>query len=558
MAAVATAGFVALSISPAALAAGTGAGALHCPTLNIGNPTHYNLPVGTTVTCTIDGATEVSGQTATTVFVKSSALGNTSVTSTVTGAGSGTTITFTYTAPANGCDTTIVAYGVVGQNANNSVINPGGNSAAGLRYVDASGNPISCTGPPPAASPPTISKDATGAFTTTWAWGIAKSVDKTKVEQVGGTATFNYTVNVTHDSGTNSSVQVSGNIDVTNPNNADVTMSSLTDQLSDGTNCTVSTGGSTTLAIGDNVFPYTCSLSAVPSGQLDNTATVNWGAQTLSDGSVLTVGSAPYTFSNISFTQTKVDDSVTVTDTIGGTLGTVSQSASSPTAFTYSNTVSVPQYGCQTVNNTATFTTNTSGTTGSDSKAVTVCGPVQTGALTMGFWQNKNGQGIITGGASTSGVCNSGTWLRQYAPFQDLSATATCAQVATYVTNIIKAATAAGPSMNAMLKAQMLSTALDVYFSDPSLGGNKIAAPGPIGGVSIDLTKVCANPTTCTSYEDTSSAFNGSPKTVSQLLSYAASQSNAGGTTWYGNVKATQGLAKDTFDATNNQVAFGG
>jgi hypothetical protein len=37
-----------------------------------------------------------------------------------------------------------------------------------------------------------------------------------------------------------------------------------------------------------------------------------------------------------------------------------------------------------------------------------VCGPAKTGALTMGFWQNKNGQGIITGGASTDGVCNSG------------------------------------------------------------------------------------------------------------------------------------------------------
>src|SRR3954447_25935392 len=52
------------------------------------------------------------------------------------------------------------------------------------------------TPPPP---PPTISKNAAGAYTTRWTWGIAKSVDKTKVEQVGGTATFNYTVSATHD-----------------------------------------------------------------------------------------------------------------------------------------------------------------------------------------------------------------------------------------------------------------------------------------------------------------------------------------------------------------------
>ena len=116
----------------------------------------------------------------------------------------------------------------------------------------------------------------------------------------------------------------------------------------------------------------------------------------------------------------------------------------------------------------------------------------QSGALTMGFWQNKNGQGIITGQAST-GVCPSTTWLRQYAPFQDLSSTATCASAATYVYNTIKAATCGGSTCNAMLKAQMLA--------------------------------------------------------------YAASQSNAGGSTWYGNVKATQVLAKDAFDAINNQVA---
>jgi hypothetical protein len=45
----------------------------------------------------------------------------------------------------------------------------------------------------------------------------------------------------------------------------------------------------------------------------------------------------------------------------------------------------------------------------------------RSGALTMGFWRNKNGQAIITAGAATKTVCNSATWLRQYAPFQDLS-----------------------------------------------------------------------------------------------------------------------------------------
>jgi hypothetical protein len=44
--------------------------------------------------------------------------------------------------------------------------------------------------------------------------------------------------------------------------------------------------------------------------------------------------------------------------------------------------------------------------------------------------------------------------------------------------------------------------------------------------------------------------------TVLQMLGYAAAMSNPGGSNWYGQVKATQVLAKDAFDAINNQVAF--
>jgi hypothetical protein len=412
----------------------------------------------------------------------------------------------------------------------------------------------------PPASDLTILKDAQGSYDTTWTWGITKDVDKTLVKQVGGTATFNYTVKVTHDSGTNKNVAVSGTITVFNPNVGDVTGVDVTDQLSDGTICDVTGGTDATVASGPNDFAYTCSLSGLPSGSLDNTASVSWDTQTLDPDGVLPAGSASFEFDDIAFTQTKIDDCVTVKDNFNGTLSTLGnacQSDASPKSFTYSHTVNVPAYGCVIYNNTATFTTNTTSTTGSASQSVSVCGPLKTGALTIGYWQNKNGQGIITGQAKT-GVCPSGTWLRQYAPFQDLSATATCAQVATYVTNVIKAANAAGTSMNPMLKAQMLATALDVYFSDPALGGNKIGAPAPIGGVAIDLTKVCANPGSCSSYINAGPAFGGAAsKTVSQILTYAASQSNAGGTVWYGQVKATQELAKDTFDAINNEVAFG-
>ena len=410
---------------------------------------------------------------------------------------------------------------------------------------------------------PVITKDATATYDNKYAWTITKDVDKTRVEQVGGTVTFNYTVKVTHDGGTISNVKVTGKITVSNFNVDNITGADVTDKLSNGTDCTVTGGSSATLGPGDNDFDYSCDLgTSVPSGTLDNTATVTWATQTLSTGE-LAGGSADFTFNSISFTGNAIDECVNVTDSNAGTLGTACVGDANPKTFTYSRTITVPQFGCQSYDNTATFTTNDTGATGSAGQTVTVCGPARTGALTMGFWQNKNGQGIITGQAKT-GVCPSGTWLRQYAPFQDLSSTATCSGVATYVYNIIKAANASGAAMNAMLKAQMLATALDVYFSSSALGGNKINAPAPIGGVSIDLTKICkiidgsGGTGTCSgTYQNVSSAFGGATSlTVSQMLTYAASQSNVGGTTWYGNVKATQELAKNAFDAINNQLAF--
>ena len=58
-------------------------------------------------------------------------------------------------------------------------------------------------------------------------------------------------------------------------------------------------------------------------------------------------------------------------------------------------------------------------------------------------------------------------------------------------------------------------------------------------------------------YLNASSAFGGATSlTISQILAYAASQSNIGGTVWYANVKATQELAKNTFGAINNRAAI--
>jgi hypothetical protein len=410
-----------------------------------------------------------------------------------------------------------------------------------------------------------VSKTAVPSFTRQYLWSIAKSVDKTRVEQIGGSATFNYTVKVNQTGVLDSNVQAAGVITVTNPNDWESITTDVTDAVDNGGVCTVVNGTGVVIAAGASVqLAYTCTYGSVP-GNGTNTATATWdkAAASTADGSAN--GTASVQFGGPT---TTVNKTIHVTDSYAGALGTVTGNDTTPYAtatFNYSRTISVPATGCLSYDNTATITE-----TGQNSKVtVQVCGPAKTGALTMGFWQNKNGQGIITGGSSTAGVCNSATWLRQYAPFQDLSSTANCRAVATYVTNIIKAANASGAAMNAMLKAQMLSTALDVYFSDGSLGGNKISAPGPIGSVAIDLTKICAmvdgssGSGTCGgSYTNTATdglhAWNDATSlTVSQLLAYAASKSTVGGSTWYAQNKAVQQDAKNTFDAINNQIAFG-
>jgi hypothetical protein len=248
-------------------------------------------------------------------------------------------------------------------------------------------------------------------------------------------------------------------------------------------------------------------------------------------------------------------------------------------------------HNCLTVNNTASFSVTDPEDTGTDtddsgisSVSAKVCRtPVTTGALTMGFWQNKNGQGIVSNYGGTN--CQTlATWLKLFHPFSDLTA-ATCGTspsltgksttapsgVVGYVYTVIKAATCTSTSKtcNSMLKAQMLATALDVYFSDSianGYGGNRINAPHPIGGITIDLQNICkmidgtGGTATCSgTFEDVSSAFGGDTSmTVLNMLLYQNTSDPAvdAGANWYGQVKATQVLAKDAFDAINNQVAF--
>ena len=434
------------------------------------------------------------------------------------------------------------------------------------------------------AAAPTILKDANGAYDNTYGWTIQKAVDKTLVKQVGGSATFNYTVTVTHDGGTVSNVAVSGTIQVFNPNASAITGADVTDQLSDGTTCTVTGGANVTLASGANNFAYSCSLSALPSGSLDNTATVTWPAQTLTEGA-LAAGSDNFMVAGITFTANVIDETISVTDTYAGTLGTVSVGDANPSTFTYSRTIAIPASSCVSYGNTATFTTNDTGTTGSASQTVTVCGPARTGALTIGFWKGPNGNSLIQN--YCMGSPSLATYLSSLGsgsgPFAN-AAGKTCSQLVTYVNGIINGASAT--NMNTMLKAQMLATALDVYFSSAGYsttaygsGKNQVKPPssflpnGGIGTFTMDLTAICPmvdNTTTGTATCQggtpstngfASGALPSAAMTINSSLNVAATtpspfNGSTSNSIWYAGDRTKEEILKNVFDQINNQDAF--
>jgi len=446
----------------------------------------------------------------------------------------------------------------------------------------------------------TVGKTATPKFTRTYNWALAKTVTPALIEKAGGgTATATYKVTVQETGYTDSGWQVSGDITVTNPNDWEgITLTGgISDVISNGGSCTVQPGtvqpsgpggiypASGTIPASSTVdFPYTCTYSAAPSPSgFTNTATAVWsGAAAFTPH-----GSAQGTASgNFDTPSTRVNQTVTPTDSFNGgapqelclldpsqlcQLTAVDAAPFTTATYNYTRSVNVPTSNCQTYVNTASIT-------GQQAQAsIEVCGPAKTGALTMGFWQNKNGQTIIKNYSGTN--CQAlATWLRKFHPFSDLTATAcgsspslgatSASGVVGYIYTVIKNAvcTSTSKTCNSMLKAQMLATALNVYFSDPALGGNRIGAPAPIGNLTIDLTKICqmidgsGGTATCPgTYENASSAFGGSASlTVLQMLQYqnTADPAADAGAVWYGQVKATQVLAKDAFDAINNQVAF--
>jgi hypothetical protein len=221
----------------------------------------------------------------------------------------------------------------------------------------------------------TVTKTAVPSFTRTYTWGIAKAVDNSVVD-TSGPATVNYTVSVTHDNGTDSNWLVTGVITVTNPNDWEAVAANVTDAIDNGGTCVVTGGTNVSVPASGHVdLPYTCTYASAPTkASGTNTATATWDPVAASTTDSSATGTATADFSVPTSTNpTIVDGIVSVSDTLGGLLRTVDYTDPSPTTFTYPITFTDPAGTCTTHDNTATFTTNSTGTTSTASQSVMVC-----------------------------------------------------------------------------------------------------------------------------------------------------------------------------------------
>lgn len=407
-----------------------------------------------------------------------------------------------------------------------------------------------------------VQKTADPTFNVDYDWSISKTASRTKAWSFSGGAVYiDYTITITQTGAQGKNYRLTGQISVTNPNpSTAISGVTVTDAVSNGGVCKVKDGANQTIPAGSTVkFDYTCEYPGSKPTNVNgtNTATVTW------DPSAATPNHSAATSVDFRFgsgsqgNPVGLNETVTVIDTwnaysvsLGSVTG-VSQPPYTSKAFTY--TLALPAMpGCKAYSNTASLLE----TGQKSSVSVMICAPLHTGAQPPSFWQ-KEGQSIIRAKSDKSS-CALTPWLRQFEPFQDLSAKAPCPAVASYVKSVLDS----GKDSNAMsreLKAQTLTTALNVFYSDPNLGGNQLNAPAPIGSYTIDLTDICTSRDgdSCIMVDARSAFGDNATLTILQALTLASSQSSAGGASWYGSSTAKTSMALDTFYAINHSWVFG-
>jgi hypothetical protein len=395
-------------------------------------------------------------------------------------------------------------------------------SSATLTYTGTLGdNPIltisGCNeGELPPATDLSVSKDAAQSHDLEYAWTILKAVDKTEIDvNPGATATFHYTVTVSHDAGTVTNISdVTGNIVVTNPNGGAVTLASISDALSDGTTCTVDTSGNPTLSIpanGTATFPYSCGLSGPPSDAplTTNTATISWLHQIV-DGHDLAAGTMFYTTA-VAFTENVTDNCMSASDAFNGGnpvqigSGCVGDAGdvNGTFTFTYSRQIPAPSTlgTCQSYGNSASFVDNSNPVHGNHSDvSVSVC--AFRAPLTIGYWMTHIRQCGAKEKIGTGGCNNNAPFTVQYLPKTLGNFVVSTGATALAIFQANNCGNNAANAQNAVgcLAAQLLATKLDIANgSNPACISATVAAAdaflisinyiGPTGTYTLSATQ---------------------------------------------------------------------
>ncbi len=239
----------------------------------------------------------------------------------------------------------------------------------------------------------TVTKNANTSFTRTYDWGITKSADQSSLTlALNQSFLVNYSVTVdrTGLSGyTDSDWAVSGDITISNPAPMVADLADVSDVVSSGITANVDCPTMTVPAGGELDCTYTADLPNADSRTNSATATL----QNTPSGTTDFSGTAAVSFSSADIN--RKDTCVDVTDTFAGTLGTACYTDTLPKTFTYSRSVGPYDVcGPYTVDNTASFITNDTDTTGSASWTVNVNVPCNQGCtLTIGYWKNHAGFG---------------------------------------------------------------------------------------------------------------------------------------------------------------------
>jgi hypothetical protein len=271
-----------------------------------------------------------------------------------------------------------------------------------------------------------VTKDASASFKRTYNWTIDKWADQSALTLATGEQFLvNYSVKVDA-TYVDSDWAVNGTIKVKNPAPIAATINGVADVVSPDIAATVDCGVE---------FPYTlaasgtleCSYSAkLPdASSRTNTATAtlqnydyDYEMNATADGTTDFSGTADVDFGNATINH--VDECIDVSDTFAGALGTVCYS-DLPKTFTYSRWIG-PYSVCgdYTVENTASFVTNDTGTTGSDSWTVNINVPCAGGcSLTPGYWKTHSSYGpapyddnwaLLPDGADTTFFLSSQSW----------------------------------------------------------------------------------------------------------------------------------------------------